>query len=157
VHDRAGVAAELGAVKVRLHLEFPDRFDRRAQDDRNSEPLVIIDAVVEEIVRPFAVAIRKQLAARSAVIRACPAHDRAAGAEAGTVDARSSNSELDEVAAVERQLIDKVACDDTADRRGLALEQRRGCDDVNGLADLPDLKREIDAGALVDLEDDASL
>ena len=115
IDHRAGIAAELGAIKVGLHLELADRFDRRAQDDGDSEALIVVDSVVEEIVRALAVAVREQLAAGPAIVRASAAHNGAAGAEARAVDAGDCGRQRNEVAAVERQLIHEVAGDDAAD------------------------------------------
>src|SRR4051812_256523 len=49
----ARVAPDVGAIEVRLNLELADRFDRRAKNDGERQPLVVIDSVVEEVIRAF--------------------------------------------------------------------------------------------------------
>ncbi|MEZ5351307.1 MAG: hypothetical protein R2762_01620 [Bryobacteraceae bacterium] len=52
---------------------------------------------------------------------------------------------------------DELLIDDRAEGRGRTFEKRGGGGDLDGFANLSDLKNEIDAGALVGLEGDAVL
>ena len=51
VHDRPRVAAEFGAVRVRLDLELLDRVRRRPHDEAGIERVVVARAVEEKVVR----------------------------------------------------------------------------------------------------------
>ena len=57
VDYRARVPPLVGAVEIGLNLELPDGFHAWAQDDGKRQTIVVVDAIVEEIIRPFAVAI----------------------------------------------------------------------------------------------------
>src|ERR1043166_4508564 len=67
VDDRAGVAAQVGAVEVGLHFEFADRLDRRPVDDQLDQALIVVYAIVEKVVRTFAIAVGEDLGARPAI------------------------------------------------------------------------------------------
>ena len=60
-----------------------------------------------------------------------------------------------EVPAVQRQLLDRPLLDDRADLRRIGAQQRRLGRDGRGLLDAADLERDVDARALIDLEDHA--
>ena len=79
----AGITSLLGRVEIGLDLELLDRLYRRADHQGESEPVVIIDPVIQVVVGAFAVAVDEQLAARPLVVGACSAHDGTARAVAG--------------------------------------------------------------------------
>ncbi len=112
VDHRAGVPALIGAVQIGLNFEFLDRFHARAQHDRERQPVVIIDAVIEEVVRAFTVSVGEDLGSGAPVVRPRAAHDGAADAISGTIHARRQSGQLHEIAAVQRQLLGKLRVDD---------------------------------------------
>src|SRR5262249_24345388 len=69
-------------------------------------------------------------------------------------NARSEDGELNEVAAVERQRIDRFLPDHLADRRILGLQQRDCARDFDGLFDVADLHGDVEPGALPHLQNE---
>src|SRR5438046_1703325 len=105
VDPGARVAAEVRAVGSRRNLEFLRRLDGGPENNGEGQALVVIDAVIEEIVRALSVAVGEDLRARPAVIGPGTAHHRAGHAEADAIDAWRENRQLNEVAPVERQFV----------------------------------------------------
>jgi len=62
---------------------------------------------------------------------------------------------LEELAAIEREVLHLAAFDHTADAAVLRLDKRNGRLDADLLDDLADFESRVDAHGLVDLEDDA--
>jgi hypothetical protein len=150
--DDAGAAAELGGEDAGEHLELAHLLDRRGDDDRVERVLVVVDAVDQPRIRVRLVAERVEVRR--------PA--RVEGAGAGEVLVRLSRRDAGrqihegrEVAAVERQFLDRAFLDDGADFGGIRPQQRRFGHHGRRLLDAAHLERHVDAGALIDLQDDA--
>src|SRR4051812_20713856 len=60
-----------------------------------------------------------------------------------------------EVPPVQRQFLDRALLDHGADFRGIGAEEWRRCDDGGCFLQPPDLERDVDARALIHLQDDA--
>ena len=148
----AGIAPLIGGVEVGLNLEFLDRFHVRAHDDDQRQPGVVVDPVVEIVVRVFSVAVDEQLGAGSQVVGPRSAHDRAAHAGARAGHAGAERGQLHEVASVERQILHLLLLNHAAEHGRLGFEQRCGAHDQDGLADQPDLQIQVDLRALIDLQ-----
>src|SRR6185437_12672431 len=106
VHDRAGVASELGAVRVRLNLELLDRIGRRTHDEAGVERVVVAGAVEQEVVRLVAHAVDAEAGGDRAEAAGGRIASRAAKTGGRCDDARDEGAELREVTTVERQLDD---------------------------------------------------
>ena len=160
VDDTPGAAAELGRERVRLDLELLDRVYRRSDDEcRAVQEVDHVDVVVDAIeqvvvlpVRPDAVgrevaADHQAQAARGpcTVVASCRNH------------ARRDGGELREVPSVKGKLCRRLAVDHVAERRRLGLGLGRRADDLNRLADVTDLEREIDLQAVLHLHFDPAL
>ena len=151
----AGIPPLIGGIEVGLNLEFLDRLDVRAKHRHERQPRVVVDPVVQVVVRVFPVAVDEQLRAWTEVIGPRAAHDGAAHAGAGARHARAERGQLHEVASAERQVLNLFLLDHGAEHRRLRLEQRRGARDRHGLADQADFELQVDGGALIDLQLDA--
>ena len=68
VDDRSIAAPKLGAIRVRLDLEFLDGFDTGPQQDGKRQTVIVIDAVVQKVVRSFAVSVGENLGTRPAIV-----------------------------------------------------------------------------------------
>ena len=147
----AGIAPLLGGEQVGLDLELLDRFHVGAHDDDQRQARVVVDPVVEVVVRVLPVAVHEQLGAGSQVVGPCPAHDRAAHAGAGAGHAGTESGQLHEVASVERQILHLLLLDHAAQHGRLVFEQRRGALDEDGLAQA-DFQVQVDLGALIHLQ-----
>ena len=110
-HD-AGAASELRGEHAREHLELADLLDRRRDDHGVERELVVVDAVDEPAVRVRLMAERVEVGRAARVERA------GAGQVLVRLPRRDARHEIDErreVAAVERQLLDRRLLDDRAD------------------------------------------
>src|SRR5437867_4016396 len=160
VDDAAGAPPELGRERVGLDLELLDRVDRGADDEgRAVQEVDYVDVVVDAVeqvvvlpVRPDAVgrevaADHQAQAARGpcTVVASCRNH------------ARRDGGELREVPSVKGKLCRRLAVDHVAERRRLGLGLGRRTDDLNRLADVTDLEREIDLQAVLHLHFDPAL
>ena len=156
VDHGARVAAEVRAVEIRLHLEFLHRLHGGPENNGEGQALVVIDAVIEEIVRALAVAVGEDLRAGPAVIGSGTAHDRAGHAEADAIYAWRENRQLNKVPPIERQLVNKPLANHAAERRGLAFEKRRGGGHLHGLVHLAHLHRKVYSRPLIDFQGDTA-
>ena len=146
---RAARAAELGPVAVAQDLELLDRVERRVHEDRAVRPDVV---VVGAVHRPQ---VRRDIAA---------AHRQVGSAEqplvlhvegVGRAHAGHERRELEEVAAVERQLARLSAGDDARQVATKDLHRGRGGFDGDHLAHFARLEREVDRVVVGDAERDA--
>ena len=143
--------------EIGLDFEFADGLDAGAERDGDGEALVVVDAIDEEVVGAFAVAVGEELAAGALVIRAGAGHDGAAGAKADAGDAGAQGGELHEVAAVQRQFRNLPLLDDLADRGVFTFYQRRGARYGDGFRDVAQLQLKVEAEHGVDFERDVFL
>ena len=150
VDDGAGVAAELGGVRVRLDLEFLDGVWRRTQHEPGVERVVVGRAVEQEAVGLVAHAV-DAVARRG---RAESARRRVAGLTAETCrwrdHARNECAELREVPAVERQLDHFLLVDGDAERGVRRLDERRLPRHRHALLESPDRHLHVDARRVAD-------
>src|SRR5262249_50088310 len=116
VNHCARVAAKIGAVKVGLDLEFFHCLYGGPENDGEGQALVVVSAGIQEIFFAFAVAVGKNLGPGPAVIGPRPAHDCARNTEANTIYSGGENRQLDEVTAVERQLVHKPLANHATER-----------------------------------------
>ena len=148
----AGATAELGGENAGEDLELADLLDRRRDDDGVERILVIVDAVDEPAVGvrlvPEGVEVR-----RAARVECARAREVFAGLTGR--DARCQVDQRREVPAVERQLLDRPFLDDGADFRRVGPDDRRLGHDGGRFLNPADFERHVDAGPLVDLQDDA--
>ncbi len=150
VDDRAGAAPVLGRIRVRLNLEFLQRFDRRLHElDVLAAKRIrvgdVVDAVEQEDVVEGAVAVDVQHP-----LEVDAGQPRRAGQHAGR-----QQGELVVVAAIQRQLDDLLLVDHQAARGGVGVEERRGADHFDRLAERAGLERDVDPRDLRDLQGDA--
>ena len=152
--DLRHLAPEFGRVDAGLHLEFLDAVDR-GQEGIRIEVDVLIDDPVERVLVVFAALTGDSEILRGSVAT-LPA-GRAAAAAAGPVRAhvRAQRHEIDEVAAVERQLQDLLVLDDRADRGVRGVDHRRAAGDLDRHLDGSELQREIQTGRLLHLQLDS--
>ena len=122
VHRRTGVAPLVGGEKARLDFELAHRFHRRPQHDGQRQPLVVVNAVVQEVVGAFAVSVREDFAARAKIVRSRTTHNGALGAKAHTGHARSKRRQLHKVAPVQRQFRHGLLFDNLANCRVVAIQ-----------------------------------
>ena len=139
-HLRAGVVAELGRERRRLHADFLHRVGRRRIEAGRLRVVGEVGAVQREVVLP----------ARRAV------HDhRRAAARAGHLlgrrhvgDAGQGARQLDDVASVERQLLHAPVVDQTRHRRASGFDQRGRAGDDDRFLKLPQIHPEVHAQVL---------
>ena len=149
VDDTAPRAAGFGQIQVRLDPDFLNGVHRRLDADRADVALVVVHAV-DQVVVPSAVAAvdrhRRGLPAIvvispwSPVRRRRPWHHR---------------HQVDEVAAGDRQILDRLFGDQRSQRRGIRLQERGLSRDLHGLGDHPDVQPPVDASAVAAREDGA--
>ena len=152
VDGGTGVASLVGREEAGLDFELADRFDGGTEDDGESEAFVVVNAVPEEVVGAFAIAVGEDFTARAEVVWTGAGHDGAPGTEADAGDARSEGGELYEVASIEREVGDLALLDDLTDGRAIAFDERVGGADFDGFGDAADLKLKVESGGLVDFE-----
>lgn len=110
VHDRAGVPAILRAERRVIHLEFLHCVDRRLKRDLVLDHIIEIHAVDHKIHRVFAVASRVECE------RALPAQRRSQESVLRRRDRSGyQQPKVNEVAAVERNLLHSLLIDHLAD------------------------------------------
>jgi hypothetical protein len=125
---RARGLAELGAVAVAMDLELLDGLDRGVDEDRAVAADVVVVGAVD---RPH---VGVDRAPGDGEVDA--AHEALVGdveARLGLADAGHQQRELDEVAAVERQLADLLAGDEAGDVAALGLHLDGGGLDADRL------------------------
>ena len=110
--DDAGAAAELRREHPRQHLELAHLLDRGRDDHGVERVLVVVDAVDQPGVRVGLMAERVEVRGAAGIERA-GARQVLAGLPGR--DARRQVDERREVAAVQRQLLDRPLLDDRAD------------------------------------------
>jgi hypothetical protein len=125
VHDRAGVAAEFGAVRMRLDLEFLNGVRRRAHHETRIERVVVAGAVEEKVVRLVPHAIDVEAGGDSAKSSRRGVSGRATQSRRGRDDTRYNESQLREVASVERELDNFLMVDRDPERRVRGFDERR--------------------------------
>lgn len=141
----------VGDVTRLLDNAEPDRFHVRAHDDDERQAGVVVDAIVEIVVRVLPVAVHEQLGAGPQVVGPRAAHDRAAHAGACARDAGGESGQLDEVTSVERQILHLSFLDHAAEHGRLGFEQRCGPLDHDGLA-AADRQSQVNLRPLIDLQ-----
>ncbi len=120
----AAGAAELRAVAVAQDLELLDRLERGIDEDRAvGADVVVVGAVDRPHVRGDVAAAHRQVGAAQQPLVLDVQEVRRA-------DARHQRGELQEVAAVERQLADLLAGDEAGD---VAADRLTGVDDASTL------------------------
>ncbi len=124
VHHRSRVTAVLGAVGVRLDLEFLDRVGGRAHDEAGVEGVVVAGAVEQEVVRLVAHAVDAEPRRGGAEAARGRIAGRAAQPRRWSDDTRNERPQLGEIAAVEWQLNDLLLVDDRAERGARRLDER---------------------------------
>ena len=152
---RAATAAVLRLVVVRHDLELADGVDVGQDAHAACREFVVVDTVVEPVVRVLAHALcRHRHAAAIRHLTAGPLREEAARASRDR--ARAEQRQLDEIAAVERQLSHLLGVDDLAQRGVVALQFDLG--DLAGHRHFGrqpgDLQREVERQARLDLEHD---
>ena len=60
----AWIAPLFRGKKIGLDFELFDRLDRRPDDNRQRQPVVVVDAVIKIVVRTFPISIDEQLGPR---------------------------------------------------------------------------------------------
>ena len=124
VDDRSRVPAVLGAERRVVDLELGDGVDRRLEGDLRVRQVVEVDAVDHEVDRRFTVARRhERKRALTAQRRAQPCvlrRRRAAGHQ---------RTEVDEVTAVERNLLHGALRHRLSDRDRCGVDERRAAAD----------------------------
>ena len=131
-----------------LDTELLDGIDRRAQRLRRAgveahDVVVVVDAVDPVVGLEGPGAVEADAVGRSRVL-------------VGRRPGRQGH-QLGVVATVERQGRHARVVDDLPDRGGLALDDRRRPHDVDDVRDRAHLHREVHAGRLAELQDDAGL
>ena len=157
VNHRARVTADVGAVEVGLDLELTHRIDRRPKGERKREALIVINTVIKKVIVAFAVTVGKDLVAGAAVVRARAAHDGSGGGFSHAIYSGTERRQLDEVAAIQRQLVHQLPVDHRSHRRRLGFQERRMASHVYRFSRLTYLKRQVHTSLLVDLENYAGL
>ena len=143
VHLTAGGAAKVGGIGTGLDFELGNGIDGWGERVGHCVVVHEFNAINEIAVRGIAAAVGGHPGGseRSVLLTDGTASaangDRARG---GRLNARDQLCELDEVAAVQRQIDDLRSVDDSADRGGLGLQQGGGGLDVNGFETSPTLR-----------------
>ena len=152
VYGCTRVAALVSREHIRLNLKLADRFHGWAENDGEREALIVVDAVKQEVVGTFAIAVGEDFAAGTEVVGAGTTHDGAFRSEADAGDAGSKGGELDEVATVEREVSYRAGLDHLADGGGVFFEEGSGRGDLNSFGNLADFQLQINTGGLVHFE-----
>ena len=152
VHDRAGVAAVLRAERGVVHLEFGHSVDRRLERHLAVRQVVQVDAVEHHVDRGLAVARRHERerplpAERRAQIRIL----RRSGA------ARHQRAEVDEVPAVQRNLLNGPFGHHLTDRDRGGFDERRRAGHGDVFRQRGNAELHVDDGDLSDFEHDLAL
>ena len=142
---RAAGVAVLGAVGAREDLELGDRVERRLDDDHPGGVVAVRHPVEHEVVAVLADAVHLHRAAEVIERRVRLRRQRA----------WQKQRQLHEIAAAERQLIDRLRGHHLAERRGFSVDERRLRRDRQRLGNGADLQLQVDARPLVDLQADA--
>jgi hypothetical protein len=142
--DLVRAEAVLGRVGGGLLLELLDRVHRQDRGRRTKRGIRIRRAIEQVVVRrgPRSVDADR-------VARALPHGALFALRLDGTV---AEEQQLEEVAAVQRQLGDLPLGDDVADAGGLGVERNRPPDHLHAFGECTELHDHVDAKHLVDLE-----
>jgi hypothetical protein len=154
-HRRAAAAAVLGLVVVRQHLELADRVDVGQDADAAGGELVVVDTVVEPVVGVLTHPLgRYGHAAAVGHLAARALGQEAAGATGD--GARAEQRQLDEVAAVQRQLGHLLGVDQLAEVGVAALKLHHGAlaGDGDRIGDAGERKREVDGQRRLHFEND---
>ena len=88
----------------------------RTKHDRKRQAVVVIDAVIEEVVRILAIPVGENFRTGTAVIRARSAHDSSTCGVTHSVHARAEGRQLNKVPAIQRQLIHQSLVHNSAKR-----------------------------------------
>ena len=120
VDDRAGIPAVLRAEGRVVDLELGHRVDRRLEGDLRVRQVVQVDAVHHEVDGRLPVARRHEGERSLAAQRRAQPRVLRRRAAAG-----HQRPEVDEMPAVQRNLLDRLLGHDLADRDGRRLDERR--------------------------------
>ena len=150
--DHARPAAEFRREHPRQHLELAHLLDRRRDDHGIERVFVVVDPVDQPGVRVGLVSECVEVRGPAGIERAGP---RQVLVGLPRRDSRRQVDQRREVAAVQRQLLDRPLLDDRPDLGRVRPEQRRFGHDRRGLLDAAHLERHVDTRALVDLQDHA--
>ena len=150
----AARAAELGQVAAGLHLKLLDRVGRWAQVDGVEGGVRVGNTVQEKVigVGPVAADANGGWLGRAPVERTHVAGLRSVA----DVRLRNGQSKVDQLAAIQRQVIDGLGFHHLAETDVLCLQHFGGFHDEDGLALLAEGQGEVETHALAYLEHDAA-
>ncbi len=145
VDDTACGTAGFGGVAVGLDGDFLDAFDVGLDTDGADDALVIVDAVDDVVVEGIVLTVDGEAAGGAPIVGA------AAAGEAVTwtlVGSGNELDELDEVTAVEGEILDLLCGDGGADGGAVGLEERCLGFDGDGFRFTTGLETDVGAGAV---------
>ena len=147
VHDRTRAAAVLRAERRVVDLELRRRIDRRLERDLVLAHVVQVDAIDLEVHRVFAVTRGDKGARAETAAGAGKAARRRSHNASG-----SQHREIEEVTAVERQILHGVLADDLAHRHRLGFDLLDCAFYLHRLTSGGNSKVQVDGGSFINLQ-----